>query len=117
MSARRVTLVWHGRDVGTIALPDSFRPPLSTFQLGKLSAVPAHAIRSRSWLFEPRPGDFRAEVRRWSTGDGLVVVADDRLGPGDIGCIVGFEPASGCEDFANEYLIALAARIAREARP
>lgn len=39
-------------------------------------------IKSRSWLYEPREGDFRLEGDRW--------IANEQLGPGDLESIAGF---------------------------
>jgi hypothetical protein len=68
--------------------------------------------RSRSWLFDIRVNDFRLELRGEGRSEEVVIVASDRLGSGDIGCIVGFSPATGQESLApDEAAIALAAEI------
>ena len=54
-----------GRTVGT--LPACFCPT---------------AFKSKSWLYEPRPGDFRK--------DGNIWLASPGLGPGDLEAVPGF---------------------------
>lgn len=55
-----------GRKVGT--LPGSFDPS---------------AIRSSTFLYDPRPGDFVEDGDGWR--------ADRKLGPGDLEAVVGFQ--------------------------
>lgn len=62
----RLPVIQCGRRVGT--LPPDFDPM---------------AIKSRSFLYDPRPGDFRLEGKAW--------VASPTLGGGDFECIPGFE--------------------------
>lgn len=61
--------------------------PVPVFQSGRrIGTVPASfdptEIKSTSWLYDPRPGDFRRE------GDTLVAVYT--LGPGDLEAVPGF---------------------------
>lgn len=63
---KRLPVVQRGREIGT--MPPDFDPDF---------------IRSRSWLYEPRPGDFRREGDKW--------VANQMLGPGDFEAIPGFQ--------------------------
>jgi len=65
MPTERIPVIHHGRRVGTMA-PDF--DPLT--------------VRSRSFLYDPRPGDFRREGDTW--------VANRTLGPGDLDVIHGF---------------------------
>jgi hypothetical protein len=61
--------VYHlGQMVGTV--PFDFEPSL---------------IKSRSMLYDPRPGDFRRTQSGWE--------ASRSLGPGDLLCVPGFAPA------------------------
>lgn len=64
-----------------------FGPPVPVFQDGQqVGTLPPgfnpQEIRSTSWLYEPRPGDFKREEHGW--------VADKMLGPGDLEAISGF---------------------------
>jgi hypothetical protein len=61
----RVKVVQDGREVGT--LPPDFDP---------------YAVKSASFLYEPRPGDFKREGDAW--------IAKDSLGPGDLEAVPGF---------------------------
>jgi hypothetical protein len=63
---QRLPIMQRGRRVGTVA-PD----------------FDSLAIKSRSFLYDPRPGDF---IR-----DGNVWIASPTLGPGDFECIPGFQ--------------------------
>ena len=58
-------LVQGGRRVGT--LPSDFAPA---------------SIKSTSFFYDPRPGDFRREGTAW--------VASPALGPGDLAAVPGF---------------------------
>lgn len=108
---RRIPLFWHNDLVGTIEVPDSFRPPITQ---AELDAIPCILfIRSRSWIYQVRPGDVMLQIRQNDGRDDVVAVATERMGPGDIGCILGFEPAPGHEhvradggllDLADEVL-------------
>lgn len=62
----RVPVFWCGRRIGTMA-PD-FDPA---------------AIKSKSFLYDPRPGDFERDGDRW--------LAAQSLGPGDLDCVPGFQ--------------------------
>jgi hypothetical protein len=104
---RALPIFWRDKQVGTVAVPDSFRPPMSSVELAAFSAV---CLRSRSWLFDIRPGDFTVEERDGS----FVLLASSRLGPGDIGCLAGFEAAEGHENFCDEEMIEIAAQVLRE---
>lgn len=68
LPTERVAVMQCGRLIGT--LPPDF-DPLS--------------IKSRSFLYDPRPGDFRREGDVW--------VAAPMLGSGDFECIPGFQAA------------------------
>lgn len=61
--------------------------PVPVFQSGrKIGTVPGTfdpgRIRSTSFLYEPRPGDFIRRSDHWE--------ADRMLGPGDLDCVPGF---------------------------
>ena len=62
----RVPVMQDGRRIGTV--PDTFDPS---------------RIKSSSWLYDPRPRDFR----RGKDGEW---VAASMLGPGDLGAVPGF---------------------------
>lgn len=64
-ATERVPVMQGGRQVGT--LPGDFDPMF---------------IKSSSWLYEPRSGDFRR--------DGTVWIAAKQLGPGDLDAVPGF---------------------------
>lgn len=64
-AARRYDVYQNGRHVGT------------------MGSLP---VRSTSWLYDPRPGDFRVETREGQQ----VIVADPTLGPGDLEAVAGF---------------------------
>lgn len=61
----RLPVFHHGRRVGT--MPPDFDPS---------------CVRSQSWLYDARSGDFRREGDTW--------VAAHTLGPGDIESVAGF---------------------------
>lgn len=61
----RVPVMWAGRKAGT--LPGDFDPVF---------------IKSKTWLYDPRPGDFVREGEVW--------VASNKLGPGDLEAVPGF---------------------------
>lgn len=65
--SKRVNVVRRGRVIGTV--PGDFDDA---------------AIRSKNFLYDPRPGDFRREEDHW--------VASDALGAGDLAAVVGFVP-------------------------
>ena len=65
---KRLSVKQHGRVVGT--LPADFEPTL---------------IRSRSFLYDPRPGDFARKGDEW--------IAADSIGPGDFEAVPGFAVA------------------------
>ena len=112
---RRIAVIWHDQVRGTVPVPDNIRPPLSQAELASLPAW--LFIKSRSWLFEVRPGDFTFELRSIDGRDDVVAVASNRLGPGDIGCIVGFEPtATDAVCAPDEGMIALADQVAKDLR-
>lgn len=62
---QRIAVMRHGRKIGTV--PPAFDPYL---------------IKSKSWLYDPRPGDFRREGDVW--------IASNTLGPGDLEAVPGF---------------------------
>lgn len=110
---RDLKLFWRGKQRGTLSVPDSYRPPITQAELDRIPA--AMIARSRSWLFDVREGDLRLELRWDRRGDEIVVVASDKLGSGDIGCLVGFRPAEGSGCFPDEEMIAAADEILRQA--
>lgn len=65
MPTERVKVIQQGRVVGTV--PPDFDPI---------------SIKSRSFLYDVRPGDFRREGDSW--------IADKMLGPGDLEAVPGF---------------------------
>jgi hypothetical protein len=65
MPTNRLPVIYHGRRVGTLA-PD-FDPAFA---------------RSRSFMYDVRPGDFRREGDTW--------IAANNMGAGDFDCVVGF---------------------------
>ncbi len=65
LPTERVAVMWHGRNVGTV--PPDFDPML---------------IKSNTFLYDARPGDFVREGDVW--------VAAKNLGPGDLDAIKGF---------------------------
>lgn len=86
---RRIALWWHDHAVGSIEVPASFRAPIAQ---AELDAIPCTLfIRSRSWLYDVRPGDVTLHVRTIDGREEVVAIASPRMCPGDIGCIVGFE--------------------------
>lgn len=86
---RRIPLHWGRRVVGTIEVPENFRPPITQAELNRIPAT--LFVRSRSWLFEVRPNDVRLEL----CDDDIIAIAADQMGPGDVGAILGFEPCEG----------------------
>jgi hypothetical protein len=81
--------------VGTLEVPDSWRPPMSE---AELSRIPAKLIaQSRSWLFDVRATDFRLELRGEGRDQEVVVIAHPSIAPNDFGCIVGFRAGAGRE--------------------
>ena len=73
-------LKWYGYEAPTERVP--------VYQDGqKIGTVPADFdpkfIKSRTFLYEPRPGDFRREGDKW--------IADKMLGPGDLDAVPGFQ--------------------------
>jgi hypothetical protein len=71
------------RELG-VAVSDQRVP---VYQSGeKIGSVPSgfdtQFIKSQSFLYDPRPGDFKREGDRW--------IADKMLGPGDLDAIPGF---------------------------
>lgn len=110
---REARVFWHGHQVGTLQVPDSYRPPITQAELDR---IPAMLIgRSRSWLFDVRPGDLRLELRRVCGRDEVVVVASEKLGPGDVGCLVSFT-AENTDDICkpDEEMIDLAEQVAHD---
>ena len=78
---------------GLLPLPEHFRLPLSQDDLARFNMMLGAFIKSTSFLFDPRSGDFNLEIK-----DGeLVILASRTLGPGDIECIKGLLPAAGYE--------------------
>lgn len=67
LPTERVAVMYHGRRVGTF--PPDFDP---------------FTIKSRTFLYDPRPGDFKREGDVW--------VANKTLGYGDLEAVPGFIP-------------------------
>jgi hypothetical protein len=67
---KRLPVIWHGQQVGT--MPAGFDPFFA---------------KSKSFLYDPRPGDFRRDGDTW--------VASRTLGPGDLEAVPGFERQRG----------------------
>lgn len=65
LPTERAAVIQDGKHVGTV--PPDFDPL---------------AIKSKSFFYDPRPGDFRREGDAW--------VANRTLGPGDLECVPGF---------------------------
>lgn len=61
----RAEVMWCGQRAGTV--PPDFDPMF---------------IKSKSFLYDPRPGDFTRQGDAW--------VASKALGPGDLECVPGF---------------------------
>ena len=76
---------------GLLPLPEHFRLPLSQDDLARFNMMLGAFIKSSSFLFEPRSGDFKLEI----VENELVILASRTLGPGDIECIKGLLPADG----------------------
>lgn len=64
---RRTVVIQNGLRIGTV--PPDFDPS---------------TVKSRSFLYDPRPGDFIRDGDRW--------IASNALGLGDLEAIVGFKP-------------------------
>jgi len=62
----RVDVMQYGQRVGTV--PADFEP---------------YSIKSTTFLYDPRPGDFRRQNGVW--------VASKTLGPGDLDAVPGFQ--------------------------
>lgn len=89
MSDHQLPVHWHGRMVGHLPVPVNIRPPMSDVEIAEFSLMLPVFIRSASFLFNVRPGDFKLQII-----DGeMSILANMRLGPGDIGCIKGLIPA------------------------
>lgn len=73
LPTQRVPVMHHGRRVGT--LPPDFDPI---------------SVKSRSFLYDPRPGDFRREGDVW--------VASKSLGLGDLEAVPGFVYETSMKD-------------------
>lgn len=65
MPTERLPVIQHGRRIGT--MPPDFDPDF---------------VRSLSFLYDPRPGDFRREGDTWVVGR--------TLGGSDVDCVAGF---------------------------
>lgn len=65
LPTERLPVMQDGRRIGT--LPPDFDPSF---------------VKCGSWLYDPRPGDFRREGDVW--------IASRMLGPGDLEAVVGF---------------------------
>ena len=97
---RRLNVFHCGDLVGTLAAPETLRPPMSE---AELTGFPTAKIWwSRSPIYEVRPGDLQLAVTGLGRGEELIIVASHRLGPGDIGCLVGFEPTDATGIYAPD---------------
>ena len=67
LPTERMKVIQNGRHIGTV--PPDFNPI---------------AIKSRSFLYDPRPGDFQRDGDTW--------IASPSLGNGDLEAIPGFAP-------------------------
>jgi hypothetical protein len=65
MPTERVPVIQYGRRIGT--LPPDFDPAFA---------------RSNSFMYDPRPGDFRREGGAWVVGR--------TMGASDVDCVIGF---------------------------
>lgn len=65
MPTERVPVIQYGKRIGT--LPPDFDPAF---------------VRSISFMYDPRPGDFRREGDAWVVGR--------TMGAGDVDCVAGF---------------------------
>jgi hypothetical protein len=65
MPTERLPVIQYGRRIGTMA-PD-FDPA---------------SVRSNSFMYDPRPGDFRREGDKWVVGK--------TMGASDVDCVAGF---------------------------
>lgn len=65
MPTERVPVIQYGRRIGT--MPPDFDPAFA---------------RSNSFMYDPRPGDFRREGDTWVVGR--------TMGASDVDCVVGF---------------------------
>lgn len=75
-NTRTCALNWNGKNVGRVPVPDSLRPPMSPEEI---KDFPLHLIiRSTSFLFQPRPGDFYLR----ECGREFEIHATHRLGSG-----------------------------------
>lgn len=110
---RQIPLIWHGDQVGTIEVADSFRPPITQPQL---DAIPTRLfIRSRSWLYDVRHGDVTLQLRDINGCKEVIASACSRMCPGDLGCIIGFQASPDRPDLAaDEEMIILADNILRK---
>lgn len=61
----RIPVIQYGKQIGT--MPEDFNP---------------RNIRSNSFLYDPRPGDFRWENNTW--------ISNRTLGASDVDCVIGF---------------------------
>ncbi|MAM40690.1 MAG: hypothetical protein CL949_19795 [Erythrobacter sp.] len=110
---RRIPLLWRDETIGTIQVPAFIRPPITQAELDGIPC--ALFVRSRSWLFDVRPGDVKLHLCVTERKDAVVAIASQRLGPGDIGCIIGFEASAARSDIrADEEIITIADEIMRQ---
>ncbi|MEA3390137.1 MAG: hypothetical protein U9R64_12810 [Pseudomonadota bacterium] len=109
---RRILLFWLGQPVGTIEVPDSFRMPISQDELDRIPTM--LIIRSRTWLYDVRWGDVVLKIQPINGVDEVVAVASERMCPGDIGCIAGFEASPDRQDVRpDEFILSLADALLR----
>lgn len=94
----RLNVIHYGEVIGTLAAPDSLRPPMSAEEIADFPV--ALFWWSRSPIYDMRDGDLRVELRGEGPAEELVIIASDGLGPGDVACLVGFMPAEGADIYA-----------------
>jgi hypothetical protein len=105
----RLPVHHRGRAVGSLAVPEQFRLPLSQIEISMFNMIAWTIMRSRSWLFIPRAGDFKLEL----VGGELAIVAGPRICPGDLSLLEGFEAsAEGYE--SDPEIEAVATEVARQ---
>lgn len=112
---RRIPLLWRNEQIGTIEVPDSFRVPITQAELDAIPTV--LFVRSRSWLYDVRQGDVTLQLHGEAENEQVVAVATHRMGPGDIGFIVGYVAGPDHQDIqADEEMIDLANQLLQEQR-
>ena len=90
LDARAVEIYGAAKIIASMGIEVNKGKPVPVFQDGQMiGTVPFDfepaLIRSRTMLYDPRPGDFRRTKAGWE--------ASRQLGPGDLLAIEGFKPA------------------------